>query len=185
MRTDAIHRAILLKLAKRSVTYGVRHSRALPIDLTQLPTALHAHRATFVTLYKNGRLRGCIGSLEGWRPLAVDVSENAYAAGFRDPRFPAIARAELPALTIKLSVLTVPQPMQFESESDLLRQIRPGIDGLILRYGSHRGTFLPSVWENLPQKEDFWMQLKHKANLPASWWSDDAQILRYQTEHIE
>jgi len=114
--------------------------------------------------------------------LVEDVAENAWSAAFRDPRFPPLTAAELPGLGIHISVLTPPQPMHFTSEADLLRQIRPGVDGLILQDGWARGTFLPSVWESLPRVADFWTQLKHKAGLPAHHWSADLRVFRYETE---
>lgn len=184
-RTQPEDRSTLLDIAMKSIAHGVEHGSAWPVHPQEYTQALQEHRAAFVTLYRNDRLRGCIGSLEGWRPLVRDVSENAYSAAFRDGRFSPVKDWELSSLKIKLSLLTTPQPMQFVSEEDLLRQIRPGIDGLVLRYGSNRGTFLPSVWENLPNKRDFWSHLKRKASLPVSWWSNQAQVSRYQSEHIE
>ena len=182
---SAEDRSILLDIAMKSVAHGVEHGSALSVYPKEYSQALQEHRAAFVTLYRSGRLRGCIGSLEGWRPLVRDVSENAYSSAFRDSRFGPVKDWELSSLKIKLSLLTAPQPIQFVSEEDLLRQFRPGIDGLILRYGSNRGTFLPSVWENLPDKQEFWAHLKRKASLPVSWWSNQAQVSRYQSEHIE
>lgn len=139
-------------------------------------------RATFVTLEIGGALRGCIGVLEAIRPLVVDVARNAFAAAFEDPRFPRLTRAELPRLDIHISVLTPPEPMHFDSEADLLRQIRPGIDGLILEDRGRRGTFLPSVWEQLPKPDEFFEHLRHKAGLPGGYWSETLIVSRYTTE---
>jgi hypothetical protein len=134
-----------------------------------------------VTLHENGELRGCIGALQAYQPLAADVAEHAHAAAFNDPRFPPVAEPELALLHISISVLGAPEPMQFESEQDLLRQLRPGEDGLILQDGPNRGTFLPSVWGSLPDRNDFWRHLKAKAGLPPGHWSDTLKVSRYTT----
>ena len=139
-------------------------------------------RASFVTLQIQGRLRGCIGHLEAVQPLIVDVAENAFAAAFRDPRFPPLQRDEWADVDIHLSLLTRPEPMRFDDESDLIAQIRPGEDGLILQDGPNRGTFLPSVRESLPDPVQFLTHLKHKAGLAANHWSDRVEVYRYHTE---
>lgn len=172
----------ILELARDSIRYGLNEGRALPVRPEDHPERLRAERATFVTLHREGRLRGCIGHLEAVQSLVEDVAENAWSAAFHDPRFPPLTAPELPGLVIQISVLTPAQPMSFTSEADLLRQIRPGRDGLILQEGRARGTFLPSVWESLPQVEDFWTQLKYKAGLPAQHWSAGLRVFRYETE---
>ena len=139
-------------------------------------------RASFVTLHRQGELRGCIGHLEGVQPLVVDVAENAFAAAFRDPRFPPLAEPELAGLALHISVLTPATELEFESEQDLVAQLRPGIDGLILQEGAARGTFLPSVWESLPDPHQFLAQLKRKAGLPSDHWSERIRVFRYETE---
>lgn len=176
--------AYLLELAKDSIRHGLRHGKPLPVDLAGLAPELAEKRATFVTLHKHGQLRGCIGMLAAVRPLAEDIARNAYAAAFEDPRFPPVSQAELDEIDIHLSLLTPAEPMQFASEADLLRQLQPGVDGLILAEGSQRGTFLPSVWEQLPQPLDFLRHLKRKAGLPMDYWSDSVQVARYRTEMI-
>jgi AmmeMemoRadiSam system protein A len=120
--------------------------------------------------------------LEACRPLAEDVAENARAAAFEDPRFPPLTLPELAKLEIHISILSPSEEMVFSSESDLLRQIRPGVDGLILQEGFRRGTFLPSVWAELPEKELFLTHLKLKAGLPADYWSDTLRVFRYTTD---
>ncbi|NOX92825.1 MAG: AmmeMemoRadiSam system protein A, partial [Gammaproteobacteria bacterium] len=127
-------------------------------------------------------LRGCIGSLEAHRPLVEDIAHNARAAAFSDPRFSPVTAQELPALEFHLSVLSPAVPLRFESETDLLEQIRPGIDGLVLEDGPHRGTFLPAVWESLPDAAQFLQHLKLKAGLPKDHWSDTLKISRYTTQ---
>jgi AmmeMemoRadiSam system protein A len=183
---DQSERDALLALARHSIRYGLALGASLPVDLDAQPEALRAERAAFVTLHRKGRLRGCIGHLEAVQPLALEVAENAYAAAFRDPRFPPLTEAELDGLQIEISVLTPPQAIAFRSEADLLTQLQPGIDGLILSEndspGARRGTFLPSVWEQLPRRQDFLRHLKLKAGLSPDHWSDDMRAWRYRTE---
>ena len=162
-------KAQMLRLAKDSIGWGLRYGRPLKVKLQDYDAALSEPGACFVTLNRHGQLRGCIGSLEAQRPLAEDISENAYAAAFRDPRFNPLQASELEDLELSISLLTPPQPMQFTSEQDLLEQIRPGVDGLILEQGYHRGTFLPSVWQQLPDKREFLRHLKLKAGLPVDF----------------
>ncbi len=179
---SAAQRLILLNTARASIHFGLEQGSPLPVDPAEFDPALQVHRATFVTLNKNGQLRGCIGHLQAIAPLVSDVAENAFSAAFKDPRFPPVDSRELDALEIHISVLSPAQAMTFSSEQDLLRQLRPGIDGLILRDGYHQGTFLPSVWEQLPRPEDFLAHLKIKAGLPANHWSDSLKVSRYTTE---
>ena len=179
---DPEDRSALLLLARRSIEHGLEHGRAPDLDPGAYPTSLQANRAAFVTLETEGALRGCIGHLEAIQPLVRDVAENAFAAAFRDPRFPPLVRRELEDLAIEISVLTPSTPLSFESEEELLKLIEPGRDGLILEAGASRGTFLPTVWENLRQPRDFLRHLKRKAGLSPEYWSDDIRILRYRTE---
>lgn len=172
----------LLQLALDSIEEGLERGKALLVSLDDLEAGLREQRACFVTLNRLGQLRGCIGHLEPVQPLVRDVVENAFAAAFRDPRFPPLSRNELDELDIHISILTPATSITFTSEADLVSQIRPNIDGLILQDGFHRGTFLPSVWESLPQREQFWRHLKQKAGLSQDHWSDAVQVSRYQTE---
>jgi AmmeMemoRadiSam system protein A len=172
----------LLDLARTSIGHGLEHDRPLRVDPNDYPADLRAIRASFVTLNKAGRLRGCIGRLEATRPLVEDVVDNAYSAAFRDPRFPPLNRQEYPRLDLHISILSPATQIEFSDQTDLLRKIRPGVDGLILIEGPHRGTFLPSVWESLPEVESFFAQLKVKAGLPPDYWSDRLQVMRYTTE---
>ncbi len=141
-----------------------------------LPESLLTPGAAFVTLRIDGELRGCIGSLTAHRPLAEDVRHNAIAAAFEDPRFPPLSRREFERTTLEISILSPPEPFPVRDEADLLSHLRPGIDGLILEDATHRATFLPSVWEELPAPRDFLRQLKHKAGLPAD---HDTRLLRF------
>lgn len=179
------HKRQLLKLAAASVKYGLEHNKALPVNLSDYAPAMQANRACFVTLSIHQQLRGCIGSLEAVRPLIIDVVENAFAAAFRDPRFNPLQELEYPRLHYHISVLNPPTPMVFSSEADLLAQLRPGIDGLILEDLGRRGTFLPSVWESLPDPNDFLHHLKVKAGLSPAHWSATLTAQRYTVEDIE
>lgn len=172
----------LMRIARNSILQGLEQGKALiPADRDISPE-LQAQRASFVTLNRSGLLRGCIGHLEAMMPLAKDVAENAFSAAFRDPRFPPLNRLEYPDLEIHISVLSAPEPLPVSSEADLLVQLRPGIDGLILEDGYARGTFLPAVWESLPKPEDFLRHLKRKAGLSDNHWSETLQLFRYETE---
>lgn len=175
-------REILLGVAARSILQGLDTGHALEPDPNAYPESLQAVRASFVTLRVKGLLRGCIGSLDARRPLVSDVALNAFAAAFRDPRFPALRRDELSRLTLHLSVLSPPQALTCTSEEDLIAQLRPGIDGLILEDRGRRGTFLPSVWEQLPDPKPFLEQLRQKAGLPSGHWSETLRIARYTTD---
>ncbi len=174
-------KTLLRQVAKNAVEYKLQHGTPLNIDTAHYPLPLRKPGASFVTLKKHGELRGCIGSLEAHRPLVEDVAHNAHAAAFTDPRFPPVSLQELPELEFHLSVLTLAVPMQFESEKNLLEQIRPGIDGLVLEDDSYRSTFLPTVWESLPDAVQFLQHLKRKAGLPEDYWSDTLKIWRYTT----
>ena len=175
-------RDILIQQATNSIQYGLKHGHAGKIDHQQFPEPLQQIRSCFVTLKINGELRGCIGMLEATRPLITDVHHNAYAAAFSDPRFPALQEKELPLIEIHISILGTPEPMSFESEEDLITQIKPNVDGLILEAEGRRGTFLPSVWESLPDTRSFLTHLKMKAGLPGNYWSDQVKMWKYTTE---
>lgn len=176
---------LLLETAKQSITYGLQHHCALPVKLSDFSSLLQTIGATFVTLNKNAELRGCIGTLEAHQPLITDVSEHAFAAAFEDPRFPAVSENEIEQLEISISILTTATPIVFKSEKDLLTQLRPGIDGLIFQAGYHKATFLPVVWEQLKEPEDFLNHLKIKAGLSVNDWPEDVCISRYETIHIK
>jgi uncharacterized protein len=138
--------------------------------------------ATFVTLTKFGRLSGCIGSLEAWRAVGEDVVANARAAAFRDPRFPPVAASELEDLRVEVSLLSASEPLWFADEADAVAQLRPAVDGVILTASGRRGTFLPQVWDELPDPAEFMAHLKRKAGLPASYWGPDVRLERYTVQ---
>jgi AmmeMemoRadiSam system protein A len=178
------HQQRLLELAKSSIKHGLQTGKSLTINLADFPPELAEPGATFVTLYINHKLRGCMGALDAVRPLANDTAENAFSAAFKDSRFPPLEAEELAELEIHLSILSPAEAISFTSEQDLLSQLQPSIDGLILKEGSRRATFLPSVWESLPTPQEFLRQLKQKAGLPKDYWSDSIKVYRYRTEPV-
>jgi AmmeMemoRadiSam system protein A len=168
----------LLTLARNAIgsTFGEP-----PLPVSPLPELVRP-AATFVTLTQDGQLRGCIGSLEAYRPLATDVAENAVAAAFRDTRFLPLDAAEWPRTRVEVSLLTPAEALLFTDEADALARLRPNIDGLILTRGRQRATFLPQVWEALPEPRHFMAQLKLKAGLPADFWDEQITLARYRVE---
>ena len=170
---------LLLEVARESIRYGVEHQQEQTLSLGNYDSALQQQRATFVTLHLNHQLRGCIGTLEAHQPLVLDVAHNAHAAASTDPRFMPVTASELDNLEIHISILNPSEELEFDSEQDLIRQIRPGIDGLIMQDEHNRGTFLPSVWEQLPDPTEFIQHLKLKAGLPVNHWSDTLKVWRY------
>ncbi|MGI9319805.1 MAG: AmmeMemoRadiSam system protein A [Thiogranum sp.] len=175
-------RTVLLDTARQSIRHGLAEGKPLKVEPDQLESPLSEPGASFVTLRIDEELRGCIGSLQSHRSLICDVAENAFAAAFRDPRFPPLKDAELKSISLDISVLSQAERIVFDSQQDLLAQIRPKVDGLILKDGNYRGTFLPSVWKSLPDAEQFLQHLKLKAGLPADHWSDELEVWRYTTE---
>lgn len=173
----------LLRLAGESIKKGLCGEMPA-VSATDYPEPLRVLRATFVTLHLEAQLRGCIGTLEARRTLVEDVASNAWSAAFRDPRFSALTWTEFERLDIHISVLSLPEPLQFSSEDELVAQLRPRVDGLIIEEGFNRGTFLPSVWEQLPDPREFLRQLKHKAGLSPDYWSSRIRVQRYTTESI-
>ena len=166
----------LLRLARSSIAERLGMAAAA----APMHESLGAPGATFVTLTQQGELRGCIGSLEAHRPLHIDVRENAVAAAFRDPRFLPLTAVEFETTSVEVSLLTPAIGMIFADEEALLDQLRPGVDGIVFQYGRHRSTFLPQVWESLPDPRDFMAQLKRKAGLPADFWAASVSVSRYE-----
>lgn len=178
------HRRQLHELARYAIEFGLEHGHAPVIAINDFDPELQQKRATFITLHRNNALRGCIGILQPLRPLAEDVVHNAWAAAFSDSRFMPLAKHEFGDLDIHISILGTPEALAFNSEQDLIEQIRPGIDGLILEDGFRKGTFLPSVWEQLPSRQQFLEHLKQKAGLPPDYWSDTLKLQRYSVEEF-
>lgn len=181
MRFTEAQQRQLLTVAATAIRHGLDHGRPPEPPVTH-DEMLRDPGASFVTLKISDRLRGCIGSLEPYRPLIEDVAQNAWSAAFRDPRFLPLRADEYPDLQLSISVLSPAEALSFDSQEQLLRQLRPGIDGLILESDGHRGTFLPAVWESLPDAQQFLTELKHKAGLAPDYWSDDIRVSRYTTD---
>jgi len=185
MTYDDQEKKILLTVSKKSILHGLQNNEPLSINLMQYTEALQQVRAVFVTLKLEGHLRGCIGTLQALEPLVTAVARYAFQAAFQDPRFPPVTSAEAEGLEIFLSVLSPAEPITFKSEKDLIGQLRPNIDGLVLIERGHSSTFLPSVWSQLKDSKEFLAHLKIKAGLPHSYWSNTIQIKRYTTEVIQ
>ncbi len=179
---------ILPAIARMAIAdaFGARN---LPPEALSRLVAEHPElaekRAVFVTLKKNGALRGCIGSILPTRPLIEDVIENARAAAFRDSRFPPLQPEELEGVDIEISLLTVPRPLPYADIEDLRRKVRPGVDGIIIRIDGRQATFLPSVWEQLPDFDRFFAHLCMKAGLPGDCLRMHPEVFVYQAEKIE
>jgi AmmeMemoRadiSam system protein A len=155
---------------------------AAPPAASALPQDLRQARASFVTLTIEGALRGCCGTLDPSRPLALDVWCNAQATAFNDPRFPPLTVQEWVLADLEVSVLSLREPMTVSSETDLLRQLVPGRDGLVLAWRGARATFLPKVWDQLGDPREFVQHLKLKAGWSAHFWSDEIEVWRYGSE---
>lgn len=173
------HGDVFLQIAKGSIEHGLKTKQPLEPALDTLPPEMAQTGACFVTLKKESRLRGCIGSPEAWRPLATDVAQNAFRAAFQDPRFPPLTPPETEELDMHISVLSPAAPFDFDDEGDLLYKLRPGVDGLIIEDQGRRALFLPSVWEQLPEPQQFLTHLKAKAGLGTQHWSDTFQGWRF------
>jgi AmmeMemoRadiSam system protein A len=156
------------------------------VDETKLSAALKMHKGCFVTLHKDGNLRGCIGNIVPRGALYAAVMDNACAAALRDWRFQPVTAAEVEQLHLEISVLTAPQNLPFQTPEELLAKLRPNVDGVVLIRGRNQATYLPQVWEQLPKKEDFLSSLARKADLPAdAWRKPGLQIETYQVELFE
>jgi AmmeMemoRadiSam system protein A len=182
---SAEEKAILLGLARQAIEDAVHGKPFSPLDLNRLSEATRKPGASFVTLTINGELRGCIGALEAYQPLAEDVREHAVGAALQDYRFPPVTEDELKELEIEISYLTPPQPLKYKTQEELLERLRPGVDGVILRDGLHRATFLPQVWEKLPDPADFLSHLCAKMGAsPNTWRYRTLQVYTYQVEEF-
>ena len=184
-KLTAEEKGTLLELARGALEDGVRGKKLSPLDLNSLPPRLREQGASFVTLTITGNLRGCIGALEPYQPLAEDVREHAIAAALQDFRFPNVGPEELPHIEIEVSRLTAPVPLEYTSAEELLMKLRPGIDGVVLRDGPLRATFLPQVWEKLPDPAEFLAHLCYKMGAaPDSWRQKHLEVLVYQVEEF-
>jgi AmmeMemoRadiSam system protein A len=175
----------LLLLARETLEQGVRQQALPPLDDTNLTPTLRAEGASFVTLTKHGELRGCIGSLEPHQSLVEDVRERTVQAALHDYRFSPVQPVELPRIKIEVSRLTKPTALDYASADDLLLKLHPGIDGVILRDGLRRATFLPQVWQQIPQPVEFLSQLCAKMGAPRDLWRrKHLEVLIYQVEEF-
>ncbi len=174
----------LLDLAWASIRHGLEAEGPLLPDLDGLPESLRVPGASFVTLERGGELRGCIGTYLAHRPLAEDVSRNAFAAAFQDPRFPPLDAREVEGLDLEVSLLGAPAPLEAASEDELLALLEPGRDGLILEDPPFRALFLPQVWRSLPDPREFLAHLKLKAGLHPDHWSDTIRFSRFRVAEI-
>jgi uncharacterized protein len=178
-------RLTLLKLARQSLEAGVRQLALPTLDADALTPTLRAEGASFVTLMVQGELRGCIGALQPYQSLAEDVREHAVSAALEDYRFPQVQAKELANIQIEVSRLTVPEPLEYKDAEDLLTKIRPGIDGVILRDSFHRATFLPQVWEKIPDVAAFLSNLCAKMGTATDTWKrKHLEVLVYQVEEF-
>lgn len=175
----------LLRLAREAMEYAVQGKDLPPLDASALTPSLREHGASFVTLTMNGQLRGCIGALEARQSLAEDVREHAVAAALEDPRFPPVSEDELSGINIEVSRLTRPVPLQYKDADDLLSKLRPHVDGVILSEGFRRATFLPQVWEKIPDPSAFLDNLCYKMGAnPTAWRARHLEVLTYQVEEF-
>jgi len=175
----------LLQLAREAMEYGVRGKNLPPLNLSTLPSHLRADGATFVTLTIRAELRGCIGTLEARQPLAEDVREHAIAAALEDPRFPPVREDELSRIQVEVSRLTRPSLLAYKDAADLSSQLRPHVDGVVLKDGYRRATFLPQVWEKLPDPSEFLNHLCLKMGLSTNAWrTKHLEVLVYEVEEF-
>ncbi|MGE3333132.1 MAG: AmmeMemoRadiSam system protein A [Rhodospirillaceae bacterium] len=178
------HGETLCRVAADALRYGLEHNAAPILAASNFAAPLRAPRASFVTLEENEELRGCIGSVAARRALVEDVAENAYGAGFRDPRFAPLTQKTLGRLSVGISILGPFETISCADENDLFRQARPGLDGFVITAAGHRGLFLPQVWETLPTPRLFFDMLREKAGLPRRYWSTQLHIERFKVTSI-
>lgn len=177
---------IILSIAKTTIENSFDYENTLDIkSLTNEYPYLKEDGATFVTLKLDGNLRGCIGSLIATRPLIEDIISNAYAAAFKDPRFPKLSKEEFQNISIEVSVLTPPLIVEYSNLDDLKEKVVPFVDGIILSLGSHQATFLPQVWKELPDFDSFFARLLQKANLPLDSFKLHPKVYKYQVKKFK
>ncbi len=178
----------ILSISRKTLEYYFSTGKKLEVSMEEInDPALFEKRGTFVTLNRNGALRGCIGTILPIKPLILDVIDNTLNAAFRDPRFPPLEKWEMEDLEIEVSILTVPEKLEFSDLNDLLSKLKLGEDGVIIREGPYQATFLPQVWEELPDKEVFLAHLCAKAGLPPDSYKNpqNLEVYTYQVEIIK
>lgn len=179
-------KTLLLRIARESLKLGVRGEALPDLDLQSLPPNLAQPGASFVTLTKKHELRGCIGSLEATMPLAEDVRAHTIAAALEDYRFPPVLEEEISSISIEISILSSPKRIIASHSEEILSKIRPGIDGVIIKQGIQRATFLPQVWEKVPEIKIFMGMLCRKMGAASDLWqSGNVEIFTYQVEKFE
>ena len=175
----------LLQIARAAIENAVKRKNPLPLSEDAQTQTLRENGASFVTLTIAGDLRGCIGAIEAYQPLAEDVREHAVSAAMEDPRFPPLREAELDRIHIEVSRLTAPQELEYTDADDLLKKLRPHLDGVILKHGFRRATFLPQVWEKIPDPVEFLEQLCYKMGERGNLWRNTKlQVFTYQVEEF-
>ena len=176
----------LVQLARESIESYVCHEEQINTP-TELPSELQQPAGAFVTIRRQGQLRGCIGTIQPtYDSVAEEVIHNAISAATRDPRFPPVRPGELDDLHVEISVLSIPQPLSYDGPDDLIAKLRPGVDGVVIERGWNRATFLPQVWEKLPDPHQFLEHLCSKAYLPAgAYRSPGLDVYTYQVEKFE
>jgi hypothetical protein len=176
----------LLKLARESIELVVQEKTLPKLNLDSFTPVLKQKGASFVTLTIQKKLRGCIGALEAYQPLVEDVREHAVAAALEDPRFLPVDKSELNRIRIEVSILSVPQALSYDSSEDLIKKIRPHVDGVTIKYGERKATFLPQVWEKIPDLSEFMNQLCYKMIGQANLWRETKlQVFTYQVEEFQ
>ncbi len=186
------HCKLLLDIAKQALVAAVmehagRQNGSPPLDdavLAQNPW-LTARTATFVTLRRGNELRGCMGTVEARQPLLADLRHNASAAALHDPRFQPVGPDELTTIEVEVSLLSALEPLSYRNEAEAIAQLRPGEDGVLFEFRDHRSTFLPQVWESLPDPLDFLARLKQKAGLKPNFWHPEIRLYRYTVSKIQ
>ena len=176
--------SVLVGLARTSIDYVFKNG-SFATGPNNGPELLFKPGAVFVTLKRNGNLRGCIGSVSAWRDLGQDIVDNAAKAAFKDPRFPPLTPEEWPEITVSVTVITPAEAMTLTDEADFLRQLRPGQDGLRIEDQGKQALFIPSVWESLPDTVNFVAQLKAKAGLPPNHWSPSFKAWRFRAVELK
>ena len=180
---SSTEKKLLLEIAREALEIGVQGGLLEPLNLNELPIFLQEEGATFVTLTLGGTLRGCIGALEATVPLAEDVQHHAIAAALNDYRFQPVGPDEVEEITIEISYLTSPTPLVYEDPSELVIKLRPGVDGVVIRDGMRRATFLPQVWDKIPETEIFLNMLCQKmGSKPELWKQKRIEVFTYQVE---
>jgi AmmeMemoRadiSam system protein A len=181
----AEERKTLLQEAREAIEHSVKGEQQSPLKMESMPQRLREKGASFITLTIHGNLRGCIGALEAYQPLVLDVREHAVAAALEDPRFPPVRLNELKQIEIEISRLTAPEKLAYKDAEDLLTKLRPQVDGVILRDGYRRATFLPQVWDKIPDKSEFLDNLCYKMGAqPDTWRHKALEVLIYQVEEF-